>query len=482
MKGLAPARRVSFGPGDAARPRFVTVSDGRLFTLGCQPTTMHGPRTAALAVALSLLLGLSPVAALPLDAGAGTTTGATAHPSITDAGPVGPASIATPPVTGGENTTAYLAIDPSDIESSRFATATIDVGGAAALDRADLRGRHAYFDIIESFTAGGTTADRQVALESAFDRLETHVASLERRERAALAAFNRGDMSPRTYLRELAIIDASADALSDPLAQTYEYTDSMRNPPVPPERIAELKSRLVGLRGPVRDRTAAAMRGESEPLRVFVETSDTGVVLATVSGSEFNRQYVREAYLPTARDPDGADGFRTDRGYDLEAARDRASELYPWTFANAGPTSTGLRTGEPYLYRAGVYSISVDHPHGTAGQGDLVTYLDGATGQAFREIQFKDVSDVPVTAPRSNLSEGLRVEVNRTHVGGPVSVRVTENTTDAPVAAQVYVDGEPVGTTGADGLLWTVAPRESFTVTASTGDRNVTVGPMFPYA
>lgn len=442
---------------------------------------MHGLRTAAFAVALSLLLGLSPVAALPLGAGTGTTaTTATAHPSTVDADPVGPPSAVALPITGGENTTAYLDIDPSDVESSRFATATIDVGGAAALDRAELEGRHAYFDIVESFTAAETTADRQAALELAFDRLETHVASLERRERTALAAFNRGDMSPRTYLRELAVIDASADALSDPLAQTYEYTDSMRNPPVPPERIAELKSRLVGLRGPVRDRTAAAMRGESDRLRVFVETSDTGVVLATVSGSEFNRQYVREAYLPTARDPDGTDQFRTERGYNLEAARDRASELYPWTFANAGPTSTGLRTGEPYLYRAGVYSISVDHPHGTAGQGDLVTYLDGATGQVFREIQFKDVSDVPIASPRSNLSEGLRVEVNRTHVGGPLSVRVTENATGTPVAARVSLDGEPVGTTGADGLLWTVAPRESFTVTASAGDRNVTVGPMLP--
>jgi hypothetical protein len=37
-----------------------------------------------------------------------------------------------------------------------------------------------------------------------------------------------------------------------------------------------------------------------------------------------------------------------------------------------------------------------------------------------------------------------------------------------------------VGPTGQDGRLWTVAPREAFTVTARAGGRNVTVGPLLP--
>jgi hypothetical protein len=204
------------------------------------------------------------------------------------------------------------------------------------------------------------------------------------------------------------------------------------------------------------------------------------VVLATVSGSEFNRQYVREAYLPEVRDPGGTDQFRTDRGYDLEAARTRASELYPWTFENAGPTSTGLRTGEPYLYRAGVYSVTVDHPHGAAGQGDLVTYIDGASGEVFREVQLKDLSEVPTAEPRVNRSAGLYVAVNRTHPGGPVAVFVRSNATGSPVDASVAIDGEPIGRTGSDGQLWTVAPRTAFTVRVTTETGNVTVGPMLP--
>ena len=449
---------------------------------------MDGPSTAALAVALALLLALSPAAALPLDVGA---SGA-ARPAL-DAGPVtsvqpvaaspsvtNATTTIAPPITGGRNTTAYLAIPSAEVTRSRFGAASIDVGGAAALDRAELEGRYAYLSLAESFTAAETTAERELAVERAAVRLEARVTALERRERAALAAFNAGDMTSRTYLRELAAVDAGADELSRSLTQLYEYVDSMRESPVSPARIAEMKARLVGLRGPVRDRVADSMRGTAEPVRVFVETSETAVVLATVTGSEFNRQYVREAYLPTARNPDGTDGFRTDRGYDLEAARSRASELYPWTFENAGPTSTGLRTGEPYLYRAGVYSVTVDHPHGTAGQGDLVTYIDGATGEVFREVQFKDLSEVPTLEPRTNRSAGLLLSVNRTHAGGPLSVRVQSNATADPVGAAVSVNGEPVGTTGPDGRLWTLAPREAFTVTASTGDRNVTVGPLLP--
>ncbi|MEF8842817.1 MAG: hypothetical protein V5A62_14530 [Haloarculaceae archaeon] len=460
---------------------------------------MDGPRTAALAVALAILLGLSPVAALPLDAGAsaaarspdpGTSLSTdTPVPSPADApasvvGAPGPPTVGAPvpPVTGGRNTTAYLAVPTPEIERTRFGTARVDAAGAAALDRSELEGRYSYLSLVESFTAAGTTAERGAVVESALTRLDASVASLERRERSALTAFNDGDMATETYLRELAAVDARADELSRSLTQLYEYVDSMRDPPVAPAQIAGLKTRLVGLRGPVRDRVADAMLGETEPLRVSVETSDTAVVLATVTGSEFNRQYVREAHLPSARDPDGADRFRTDGGYDLEAARGRASELYPWTFENAGPTSTGLRTGEPYLYRAGVYSVSVDHPHGTAGQGDLVTYIDGATGEVFREVQFKDVSEVPTAEPRSNRSEGLHVAVNRTHAGGPVSIRVRSNVTDEAVDATVSIDGEPVGTTGSDGQLWTVAPREAFTVGVRSGDSNVTVGPMLPSA
>jgi hypothetical protein len=442
---------------------------------------MDGPRTAALAVTFALLLALSPAAALPLDAGASSSIPATVPVTQTGNDSASRLNATGLPITGQRNTTGYLAIPVSEIERTEFASAHIDAAGAATVDRAEIEGRYSYLTLVESFTAAGTTVEREAAVEVALARLENRVTAVERRDRRALAAFNGGEMSAGTYLRELAAVDARADELSRSLTQLYEHVDSMRDPPVSPARIAEMKTRLVGLRGPVRDRVAAAMRGESDPIRVFVETSDTGVVLATVTGSEFNRQYVREAYLPSARDPDGTDGFRTDRGYDLGAARERASELYPWTFENAGPTSTGLRTGEPYLYRAGVYSVTVDHPHGTATQGDLVVYIDGATGEVFREVQFKDLSEIPTGEPVVNRSAGLSVAVNRTHGGGPLSVDARSNATGEPVDATVFVDGARVGTTGSDGQLWTIAPREAYTVAVGAeGQGNVTVGPLLP--
>ena len=444
---------------------------------------MDGPRTAALAVTFALLLGLSPAAALPLDAGSSSAVPASPATPTSPVANDSSSRLNTTglPITGGRNTTAYLAIRSADVERTRFASAHIDAGGTAALDRAEIEGRYSYLTLVESFTSAGTAVEREAAVEVALTRLDDRVAAVERRERRALAAFNGGEMSAQTYLRELAVVDTSADELSRSLTQLYEYVDSMRDPPVAPDRIAELKARLVGLRGPVRDRASAAMRGESAPTRVFVETSDTGVVLATVAGPEFNRQYIREAYLPSSRDPGGTDQFRTGRGYDLGAARERASELYPWTFANAGPTSAGLRTGEPYLYRAGIYSVTVDHPHGTATQGDLVVYIDGATGEVFHEVQFKDLSEIPTEEPVVNRALGIYVGVNRTHGGGPLSVDTRSNATGGPVNATVFVDGDRVGTTGSDGKLWTVAPREAYTVAVGTEDRaNVTVGPLLP--
>ena len=444
------------------------------------------PRTVAFAVTFVLLLGLSPAAALPLGAGASgparpLDAGLTPAVDTPVSTPSAALDVTAPLVTDGRNTTAYLAIPTAEIDRTRFESVYIDAAGAAALDRTEVEGRYSSLALTESFTAAETTAEREAAVEDTLSRLDARVAAAERRERRALAAFNGGEMSTRTYLRELAAVDASADELSRSLTQLYEYVDSMRDPPVSPARIAELKTRLVGLRGPVRDQVADAMRGEGDPVRVFVETSDTAVVLATVTGPEFNRQYVREAYLPSIRVPGGTDQFRTDRGYDLEAARERASELYPWTFDNAGPTSTGLRTGEPYLYRAGVYSVTVDHPHGTATQGDLVAYLDGATGEVFREVQFKDLSEIPTAEPVVNRSLGIYVAVNRTHGGGPLAVNTRSNLTGEPVNATVFVDGERVGTTGSDGKLWTIAPHEVYTVAVATEDRsNVTVGPLRP--
>lgn len=437
---------------------------------------MDGLRTVGLATALALLLALSPVAALPSVAPSATGHG----PTATDG-----EATAAPPVVPSDNTTAYLALREADLERTAFQVVRLDAAGATAIDRARLDGRYTYLALVEAFD-GGSEAHRRAVLQRSFERVQRRADALDRREREALSAYNAGDLSTRAYLRELAAIEAGAEALSPSINLLYRHSESLRSPPVTEAELASLKVQLLGLDGPVRNRITQSMRGDARPTRVYVETTPHGVVLTTVVGEAFNRQFVREVYLPSARDTVAPDQFFSDGQHDLDAAERRARELYPWAFANQGGISTGVRTGQPYLYRAGAYSVAVDHPHGTARQGDLVAYLDGGTANVFREIQYKDLSEIPTDAATPNVSrrvsDGLLVQVNRTHEGGPLEVRVRDAESGDPVSATVSVDGDSLGSTGVDGRVWTVTPRRAFNVTATVGDRSVTAGPMFPRA
>ena len=433
---------------------------------------MNGPRATGAALALALLLALSPVAALP-------TAGVPPAPS--DPAPTLTDDTATPPVTTQNGTVGRLVFPGGEQETATVAAATLDVGASVAMDDAALRGRYERLRLVEAFENASTAAERRAVVSRAYERLDEHIATLERRERQALQRYNRGTTTAETYLRELAAVDAGADATSPAIVQLYQYARTVDDSPVDKATIAGLKARLVGLNGPVRERVKQAMRGDTTTERVYVSTSGTGVILAAVVGDEFDRRYVREAYLPDDRAAGAPDQFFRDGQYQLEEeAQSRASELYPWVFDNRLSFSVGSRTGEPYLYRAGVYSVTVDHPQGTSRSGDLITYLDGGTTEVFREVQYLAVDEIPTSAPRTNRSDGLLVQVNRTYAGGPLEVRVRDNETGEPVSATVRVDGERVGETGPDGRIWTLTPGDPFLVNATTDDASVDVRITFP--
>jgi hypothetical protein len=132
-------------------------------------------------------------------------------------------------------------------------------------------------------------------------------------------------------------------------------------------------------------------------------------------------------------------------------------------------------TGEPYYYRAGIYGIEYNHPHGTTRNDDLTMYYDAGTQRVFREIQFKNVETIPIDGPTTQTEEGLQLQVFTTRGGGPLLVNVTDASTGNPVDATIRVNGQGVGSTMFDGRLWTVAPRDTFEVEAAVGSRNVTV-------
>lgn len=412
---------------------------------------MHG----FVRVALALLLVVGPTAAAaPF---ATQSDGEATSPSDT-----------VQPVVPANNTTAYLALPPDRVRTIRFGVATLDTGGSLAMDNSQLHSRYATTRLREAFAdAGDDEAARRAVVVRSADRIDERIDDLAARERSALEAYNAGELSTRAYLRELATIHVAAESLLTTIDQLYMF-DRAAESPVPPTRIARMKAQLVPLTGPVRDAIGGAMAGDRDPIRVYVETSESGFVLSVVLEGQFETRYVREAYVG-----DAFDDRWTDKPLSIDGFERRINDLYPWVYTT-GPGVNTVLTSVPYYERSGVYGIALNHPQGTNSNRDLVTYYDAGTESVFYEVQRLDVSKLPTDQLANETDEGLRVRVRGIHSDGPLVVNVSDATTGERVPATVELNGEPVGST-ARGELWTVAPRGTFTVTASSEGRNVSV-------
>lgn len=422
---------------------------------------MDGP----LKVLLAAMLVVAPAAATPVALPSDSPDG------VADAAATADGSPQLSPVVNESGTSSYLALPSDDVQTARFGSVRLDAAGSVGVDNGALHGRYATIQLRESFTTQESRSARREVVNRTADRLDARIAELTERQQDAIDAYNSGQLSTRGFLRELAIIDAHARALRSTTDQLNTYTRSVGEP-VPQTRIAQLKTRLIPLVGPVRNEVGVAMRGNGTdvPTRVYVETSSSGVVLAMLQQQDVGTAYVREAY-----DGEAFDDRFADNPISLDEFIERADELYPWIAKQDRTRPNTVLTGEPYYYRAGVYGIEYNHPHGTTRNDDLTMYYDAGTQQVFREIQFKNVESVPIARTDDRVEDDLRLQVSATRDGGPLLVNVTDATTGEPVDATIRVDGEEVGSTMFDGRLWTVAPRETFEVEAAVGSRNVTV-------
>lgn len=421
-----------FGP--LARLRAALHDDGR-----------GSARALVVPLVVALLLA-STAAAVPL--------------SPTDSEPA-----ATAPIVQEPDTTARLVLPDDARTASRFATVRIDVGGATAVETAQLHGRYRTVRLREAFAAAETEAAQRAVVESAAADIAARIDELEQRQADALAAYTAGELSAEALVRELAVIHAGAESLDATVRQLYTF-DRAAGKPVSESEVARLKARLVPLQGPVRDRLTASMGSGGPPERVHVTAAENGVILSTVVESDFSTQYLREAYYA-----DGFDDRFADRPISFDEFQSRIESRYTWVFEQNPPIDTVL-TSEPFYVRAGVYGIAINHPHGTVSERDLVVFYDAGTDEVFYEIQRKDVTTVPTEPLASNTNGDLRLELRSTHPGGPLRVDVTNTATGEPVAATVLVNGDPVGETR-EGRLWTVAPTGTVVVTAETPDGNV---------
>ncbi|MDS0259880.1 hypothetical protein NDI56_10795 [Haloarcula sp. S1CR25-12] len=373
-------------------------------------------------------------------------------------------------VTAVDNTTNQLTVPADAVRRSNYNETGIDISTSAEAWSAQLHHRHDSLAFEAQFRQTESNLKRSQLIDTRLATIEAKHRALDRRQDTAVSRYARGEISPKEFLRTRLVIHAEATELLETLdrvaavpdaAPDYTPADSLTT------RLRTTEGELKTLTGPIGSRLQSGVAA-SDSGPIYLEASDSGYTLATVAGD----QYVRETRLDDARNGTLPDEFLstavndgnpgTDR---LDIAGERAANLYPWLYERQRPSFTFYGT-------SGIYELTANHPN-----GELTAYLDGGTTDIFYEQQFRDLSNVRTRGTEQNVTDSLRVTVQRSSDTGPLLVSAANNETGAVVDGRVLIDGRSVGTTGSDGLLWTVEPRGSYTVTVATDSSrtNVTV-------
>ena len=391
---------------------------------------------------MSLLVGVAllTLAALTIGAAASVAPAGPADPTGDLPGPA-------PPIVENASDTANYLFPDTGIERRSYERANVDVGSAVAASATRLDGKHRERTLEERLTSRPDDGSQRLAVaEAALADAQARMNRLDARHEALFRGYNNGTLSAAGFLRQLARLEAEVTAHTAYLdaieADTLRYVDGA--PSNFETRLSTTRTRTVTLPGPLADRISAALSGTADPAVFFAEGVDDALILGTVDDGRFYRQAtVRDAYRPAEANT-----------LTIEGALQRARELYTWVYSGGQGFQPEIGRSGPGLYR-----FSADHP-----QGSLVSYISSSTTDAFHEIHRLDAADIPVYRTARNGTDGLNLTVTTTTVTGPMRV---ETVTPAGIQrnATVLIDGEPVGTTGRDGTLWTVRPSGTFTLT-----------------
>jgi len=419
-------------------------------------------------VMLALLLALSP-GAVAFQAAAPSASVAAESPSDASVAespsdvPSAAQSDADQPASTApnENTTNVMTLGTEPTRSA-YDSPALALGNSLAMDYDESRTDLAVETLDQRLSTAETDERRKQILNRYRYQIENRIISLKAEERRVTNEFSNGTMSEREYLTTLGHIDAEAGEIRTLVDAIESRSEDVSRFDLQTD-VSMLNGNLVSLEGPVRDRIGRTVRGETSPLRVYVSTSDSGIVLSAIFGDVF----VREAVRLDHRNQD------TSSKLSLIEAQNVVLDRYSWASQNMD--SDGTNT---YGFGStNVYFVSVSHQH-----GDVVAYVDGGTQQVFNEIQHKQLfgeNSLPPGPTVNESAENLTLGVSRTYSGGPLRVKLT-NATGEPVQGDISIDGEPIGRTTQNGVLWTLGPTEEFRVSATYDGRtvNVTTTPM----
>lgn len=375
------------------------------------------------------------------DDGAEATTRTPTAPPTTVGDAVGTAN-----ATNATGQNRVLSIPRGNVSNARIDEARLDAGIAVDIEANTAAERMETIALRQRVEAAETNGERQRRILDGMNELEKGVVTLRTNQRTAIAAYAAGNIDARTLYVRLARIQTKSDALERRLDVLSELAKETEGNTIDGGRIAALRLQLREFDGPVRERASEAIRGDAPPTRVYAAASQDSVVLTTVVDGE----YVREVYRGDLRSLSGST-------VPYELQENVTSRSYPEIWA----ASDGLEGTDS----GGTAVVTIPYPG-----GHLTAFIDGGSERVFKEYQRIRLQNVSTGETRERTID-LTLRVNRTYAGGPLRVQVLDPDTGEPVDAAVRIatNGEGsvrIGTTGEDGVLWTVAPRGNFVVTA----------------
>ncbi len=349
-----------------------------------------------------------------------------------------------------ETQTRTLANEPEAVDRYELDREHVDLGPAVGFDTRRTAGsleNDAVEQRIEDADPNGET-QRQVLGE--LNTIEQAIVTLEERQERAVEQYNAGEINSHEFLVALVRIQADAALLETRLemitagAEEGGYT-------VNANRRQEIQSSLELFSGPVRSYAEAILYGDRDPDRIYVETTEQGIVLSAIDGTTYQREVLRT----DRREPSGGT-------ISLENAESIVESNYPEVFNQ----STTVRvSGSESVVRV---TILYDG-------GELVAFVDGGSEQVFKEHRSAELNGVVASDERSRAQSGLDVRVRQTYVGGPFEVAVVDSDDGSPVSdATVTVgqgseESDVIGTTNEDGVVHGIEPRGSYTVSVLRG-------------
>ncbi len=405
-------------------------------------------------VMLALLLALSPGAVASAPTAPTTVQNPASVASAESDVSVAPSDTDTVGISTNGNTSAVMTLGTAPARTA-FDSPSLSLGSSLSMDRKEFETQFDANVLDRQVRSAATVEKRKQILNRYRYRIENRIISLKATEQQATREFSNGTISRSEYLRTLGYIDSKAH-------QTRRAIDTLEQQASRTQfgfYARSLKTKMVELEGPVRDRIRKSMQGKTDPTRIHVSTTANGVVLSMVT----NGQYVREVHRMDNRDPSVSSQISIDEAY-----RNVVNPRFPWATIEENRLSEAKRR-YPSL---NVLRFRYTHPH-----GDLTAYVDRGTEKIYHTVQYKQLTGqtpLPTGPSVSNTSNNVTITADRTYAGGPLRVKLT-NATGDPVQGDVTVNGERIGQTNSEGLLWTLSPAEQFEVSATYDFHRVNV-------